>query len=59
MSSDFLHQAARVVVDERVESEHILMKICCFTTDVHKPQAATETNQPQITKLVWGLIRKK
>ena len=24
-----------------------------LTTDAHKSQAATETNQPQITKLVW------
>ena len=50
MSSDLLHQAARVVVDERVESEQMPEKLSWLTTEAHKPQAATETNQPQTTK---------
>ena len=29
------------------------VKLSCLTTEAHRPQAATETNQPQITKLVW------
>ena len=53
VSSDLLHQATRVVVDERVESEHMPVTSSWLTTEVHRPQAATKTNQPQITKLVW------
>ena len=53
VSSDLLHQATRVVVDERVESEHMPLKLSWLTTEAHRPQAATKTNQPHITKLVW------
>ena len=53
VSSDLLHQATRVVVDERVESEHMTVKLSWLTTEAHRSQAATKTNQPQITKLVW------
>ena len=29
------------------------VKLSWLTTEAHRPQAATKTNQPQITKLVW------
>ena len=54
VSSDLLHQATRVVVDERVESERRPVQLSWLTTEAHRSQAATKTNQPQIIrKLVW------
>ena len=53
VSSDLLNQATRIVVDERVESEQMPVKLSWLTTEAHRSQAATKTNQPQITKLVW------
>ena len=51
--TDLLHQATRVVVDRRVESEHMPVKLSWLTIEAHNPQAATETSQSQITKMVW------
>ena len=59
VSSDLLLQATRVVVDERVESEHMPVKLSWLTTEAHRPQAATKTNQPQMTKLVWDLHKEE
>ena len=58
-SSDLLHQAIRVVVDERVEFEHMPVKLSWLTTEAHRLQASTKTNQSQITKLVWDPHKKE